>query len=400
MDLNVLANYKAEVSKELDELLNWWISYTVDKENGGFYGQIDNQNIHQAKAAKGLVLNTRILYTFSSAYALNNNAAHLVIAERAFEYIIAHFADSQYGGFYWSLNEKGEMLDGKKQVYGQAFAIYAFAEYYKITKNETALTQAKNTFALLEKHSFDPENLGYIEAHTREWGTIADLRLSDKDQNEEKSMNTHLHVVEAYANLYKVWPSSQLKKAVQQLLSNFDRHIIDQQTKHLQLFFSATWEVKSSLLSFGHDIEAAWLLQEAAEFIEDEVATERFKVLALELSDAAARGLASNGGLWYEYDPAGDHWIKEFHWWPQAEAMVGFFNAWQISRDDKYLQHSLKSWSFIQQHLKDVNNGEWFWGVNNQYELLANEDKAGFWKCPYHNGRACIELIKRLGIYT
>jgi mannobiose 2-epimerase len=249
---------------------------------------------------------------------------------------------------------------------------------------------------LVQKHSFDTLNHGYIEAFTIDWKEITDNRLSTKDQNEKKSMNTHLHLIEAYANLFSVWPDDQLKHAIKKLLNNFKEHIIDKETNHLHLFFTETWEVKSTVFSFGHDIEAAWLLLEAAEIIDDKKEIETFKKIALKITDAAISGLNERGGLWNEFDSETMEWDKEMHWWPQAEAMVGFFNAWQISNKEDYLSHSLKSWSFIKDHLIDYQNGEWYWGLDSDYLPMHEKEKAGFWKCPYHNSRACLEIIKRI----
>lgn len=395
MNAAALATYKSEITIELSDILEWWMTYMVDHENGGFYGKVDDGNLATPTAAKGLVLNSRILYTFSSAYLLNPKNEYLTIANRAFDYLTTYFLDEESGGFYWSVDFNGHRLDSKKQVYGQAFVIYALAEYIKITQNEKALVLAKNTFELLEQHSFDPIHTGYIEAFTRDWKVMKDLRLSDKDQNEKKSMNTHLHVVEAYSNLYSVWQNDKLKLTIRRLLSNFKDHIIDKEHHHLQLFFTETWDVKSTLVSFGHDIEAAWLLQESATIIADEKEIRTFKHIALQLTNAALKGLDKSGGLWNEFDYKTAHWSKEMHWWPQAEAMVGFLNAWQINGDQKFLFQSFASWSFIKNYLKS-KNGEWHWGIHSDYTLMQGEDKAGFWKCPYHNGRACIEMIKRL----
>lgn len=395
MDTAALATYKAELSAELSDILNWWMTYTIDPENGGFYGKVNHDNLPDNKAVKGLVLNARILYTFSSAYLLTGKNEYLTIAHRAFNYLTTYFLDEEYGGFYWSVDFQGNRLEGKKQVYGQVFVIYALAEYIKITGNEKALISARNTFKLLEQYSFDPINTGYTEALGRDWKELEDLRLSDKDQNEKKSMNTHLHVIEAYTNLYAVWPDDQLKLAVKRLLSNFKNNIMDQYSGHLHLFFSETWTVKSTLFSFGHDIEAAWLLQESAAITGEEEEIETFKNIAVQLSEAALQGLAKNDGLWHELNYKTGRWLKEFHWWPQAEAMVGFFNAWQNTGDDKFLVQSIRSWSFVKNQFKS-EKGEWCWGIHEDGTLMREEDKAGFWKCPYHNGRACIEIIKRL----
>jgi mannobiose 2-epimerase len=320
------------------------------------------------------------------------------MANEAFRYLVRYFQDTENGGFYWALDYKGEVSDCKKQIYGQAFTIYGLSEYYKASQDKEALEIAKNCFLLIQKHSFDPVNYGYLEAFTKNWQEIKDNRLSEKDLNEKKSMNTHLHVIEAYANLYSIWPNIELKKAIKNLLNNFEKHIINKSDNHLHLFFTEKWEVKSTEFSFGHDIEAAWLLLEAAEIINNEKEIIKFKEIALKISHAATAGLNQNGGLWYEYDTKTKQWNKEMHWWPQAEAMVGFYNAWQISDDEQYLTHSLNSWSFIKDHLIDHQNGEWFWGLNSDFSLMQNKDKAGFWKCPYHNSRACIEIIKRINL--
>ena len=388
-----LAHYKAAVKVELEDLLHWWRTYTVDEQHGGFYGEIGNDNEAILNQPKGIVLNSRILWTFSAAFLLKQQEEDLAIAKRAFSYILDCFYDSSKGGFYWSVDAHGKMQDGKKQIYGQAFTIYGLVEYYKATGDEKALELAKNTYQLIERHSFDPVNLGYIEAFGKDWQPLADLRLSDKDLNAEKSMNTHLHIIEAYANLYLVWKDGQLATAIKKLLFVFKNYIITAANR-LSLFFSVDWKPQSPLISYGHDIEAAWLLQECAEILGDEEEIVVFKTLALKLTNAVNDGVDNDGGMYYEYDPANDHLIREKHWWPQAEAMVGFFNAYQLTANPEYLLKSISSWSFISTTLKDCKNGEWYWGIYPDGTVM-NENKAGFWKCPYHNGRACLEILKR-----
>jgi mannobiose 2-epimerase len=212
-------------------------------------------------------------------------------------------------------------------------------------------------------------------------------------------MNTHLHIIEAYANLYSVWKDKKLEERIIALLGLFDSHFINKNNYHLNLFMDDDWNVRSSLQSFGHDIEAAWLLLECAEVIENKFYIDLYKNLSVKLTDAAAAGLDNDGGLWYEYDPAIEHWIKEKHSWPQAEAMVGFFNAWQLTKEDNYLQHSINSFEFIKNNIQDSSKGEWFWGRNEDGSVMQKE-KAGFWKCPYHSGRACMELSKRISLLS
>ncbi len=389
--------YRQELSAELENILQFWMTHMADNERSGFYGSIDSNNVADNTAPKGLVLNARILWTFSAAYNFTQDKKkYLPVAKRAYLYLIDHFIDKEYGGLYWSVDAAGHPLDTRKQVYGLAFYLYGLSEYFCAVKEPGLLEQAVRLFRLIEEKSFDAERKGYYEAFARDWQVLPDMRLSDKDANEKKTMNTHLHVIEAYANLYKQWPDALLRKRIMQLLEVFVDYMIDKNTGHLLLFFDEAWNLKPDVLSYGHDIEAAWLLQHCAEIIGDSHWIKKMKACALRITDAAAEGLDADGGLWYEYNPAAQHLIKEKHWWPQAEAMVGFFNAWQLSSEDKYLQQSFNSWQFIKKYVRDSTRGEWVWGVNADYSVMQNKDKAGFWKCPYHNGRACIEMLIRL----
>jgi cellobiose epimerase len=387
---------KQELQEELSNILNYWMQHTIDEINGGFYGSVLNNNSVNNNAAKGVVLNARILWSFSAAYNFKKAQQHLVIAERALHYIIDHFLDKEYGGVYWSVDAKGNMPDGRKQIYGLAFCIYGMSQYYAATKDDLALQCAIELYKCIELHSYDTVHKGYFEAFSREWRSLDDLRLSAKDANEKKTMNTHLHIIEAYANLYKVWPDKILKDKIEELLCLFDQRFINHETGHLRLFFDEHWKEKIDVISYGHDIEAAWLLIQCAEIIQHNFWIEKFKKHAITITQAAIRGLDKDGGLWYEYEQHTKHLIKEKHWWPQAEAMIGFFNAFQLSMDKKYLELALQGWQFIKNHLLDKNNGEWYWGVNEDYSVMEGHDKAGFWKCPYHNARACMEILQRI----
>ena len=384
------------MQQELDNILAYWITYTVDEMHGGFFGKINHDNKTDTEAAKGSVLNSRILWAFSAAYNLTGNNAYLPVATRAYEYLTNHFLDKTYGAVYWAVDYMGHPLDLKKQTYATAFAIYALSEYYKCSKDPGVLGEAKLLYRVMMEQTHDLVFGGYLEAFARDWSDLTDLRLSAKDANEKKSMNTQLHVIEACANLYTVWPDKTLKNNIEELLQLFATKIINPKNNHLSLFFEEDWTVKSSIVSYGHDIEAAWLLLEAAAIIKNENYLQQFKQISLQLAVAAAQGLDGDGGLWYEYEPDADHLIKQKHSWPQAEAMVGYLNAWQLSGDEKYLHYSLNAWSFIQQHIADKTGGEWVWGVYEDYGIMTQEDKVGMWKCPYHNSRACIEIIKRI----
>lgn len=389
-----LAQLQFEISVELKSILDWWMTYAQDGQQG-FYGEIDDKNIAMPQAKKGLVLHSRILWTFSAAYIHQQNPAYLAMAKRAYKYLLNHFKDNVYGGMYWSVNTNGEKVEDKKQVYGIAFCIYGFSEYYKAANDETALENAKELFKLLEKFSYDNVLGGYIEAFSVDWKWLQDLRLSQQDANEVKTMNTHLHVLEAYTNLYRIWKDEKLGIAIQRLLDIFTQRIIDPASFHQQLFFNEAWELRSSVISFGHDIEASWLLLEAAEELALPSVKTQIQQVSIKMASATLEGLDDDGGLFYEYDLQSKNYCKEKHWWPQAEAMIGFFNAYQLTGDTNYLIATERSWKFIQQQLKDTVYGEWIWGVDSNGQPLKKE-KAGFWKCPYHNGRACLEILHRI----
>lgn len=389
-------NLENELQQELHQILEYWLNNMVDNENGGFYGRRLFDETLVANAPKGVVLNARILWSFAAAARLTGKSEYIDAAGRAFEYIVKHFYDYEYGGVYWSVNYKGEPLDTKKQVYALSFAMYGFTEFFLLTGNMQAKQLSIELFDTIEKYSHDTKLGGYIEAFTREWHGMEDLRLSNKDANERKTMNTHLHVLEAYANLYRMAPSAELKTTIVHLLDVFNSHIIDPVNHHLGLFFDDNWSRKGNLVSYGHDIEAAWLLCEAADVIGDEYWEMLMRKQAISIADAAVEGIDTDNGIWYEFDPDSNYLVKEKHWWPQSEAMVGFMNAYQLTGREKYLDHVFNSWNFIREHIKDNACGEWKWGVNADYSLMISEDKAGFWKCPYHNSRSCMELIQRI----
>ena len=386
---------KNKAKTELINILDYWLKNTIDKENGGFIGEINHQNVINNNSEKGAVLNARILWSFSAAYAVEKNPEYLKTAKRAFQYIKDYFFDKEFGGIFWSVNADGKPKDTKNQIYAIAFVIYGLSEFYKIFKNEDALELAQSLFYKIELYSKDYKNKGYLEAFTRDWQEIEDLRLSEKDANEKKTMNTHLHIVEAYANLYLIWPNPKLKDSIKEILEVIALYFINKYTWHLKLFFDENWKEKEDVISYGHDIEAAWLLQWCAETIEDVDLVRSYQKYAVEFAKSTKEGIDSDGGLWYEYEPKEQKLIAEKHWWPQAELWIGMINAWQLTQNEEFLDITEKNFEFVEKYIIDHKNGEWIWGVYADYSPIL-KDKAGFWKCPYHNSRACIELIKRL----
>jgi mannobiose 2-epimerase len=397
MEVEGLTAFRDALEIELkDNILAWWMKYTPDQEYGGFHGHINHQNQVVEGAGKGAVLHARILWTFSAAYRAYPDPDYLATARRAYGYILGHFLDPEHGGVYWELDARGKVLSSRKQIYALAFTLYGLTEYFMATREQEALDTAIALFHDMEEHAFDLEYRGYTEALSRQWGPLEDLRLSVKDDNEAFTMNTHLHIMEAYGNLLRTWKDPELEAALEHLIHLFLEKFIDPESAQLHLFFDVQWNVKSTLVSYGHDIECSWLLHEAAGILGKEDLISQTAVLAVKMARKSFEGLDEDGGLFYEYFPETGKVDRDKHWWPQAEAMVGYFNAYQLSGDPEFLVRSRASWTFIRNYLCDWIGQEWFWSVDQEGNPQTEKEKAGFWKCPYHNGRACLEMIGRI----
>jgi cellobiose epimerase len=384
--------FKEEISAELIRILDYWIEHAVDNEYGGFIGEADVSGNAISRADKGGILNARILWSFANGYKVTKEKRYLQAAHRAYTYFTNHFIDNEYGGIFWSVDYKGNPKNTRKQIYNLAFGIYGLAEYYGITKNDEALQLAYQLFDLVEEHSRDKVNGGYHEAFSREWLHLDDMRLSEKDRNDPKTMNTHLHVIEAYACLQHFAPSAKVKKAVLDLLHIFDKKILNHHNFHLKLFFNEAWMSTSTAISYGHTIEASWLLYEAAVITKSESLITYWADLAIKMTNATLDGIQPDMSLIHEYDPATLHKEDFREWWVSAEAMVGFLNAYNITEEEKYFTVARNFWSYTKANLLDSKNGEWIWGVNADGTKMEN-GKMGFWKCPYHNSRACSFMI-------
>jgi mannobiose 2-epimerase len=389
--------FRSEVETELTgNIIPFWLKRTIDHQFGGFIGRMDHNGIVKEKAPKGLILNARILWTFSAIYQYDPRPEYLHIARRAFEYLTLKFQDTHYGGYYWMLSYRGEPIDIKKKLYGQAFMVYALSEFVRSTGDSMALNLAKALFQIIEKKAKDRKHRGYLESYNRDWTLAEDYRLSDKDMDEKKSMNTHLHLLEAYTNLYRVWKDESVHKALNILINVFMNHIINSNIHCFQLFFDEKWRPKTDCISFGHDIEGSWLLTEAVHELNDRYLIDLVAAESLQMVEATrSSGLDNDGGLFYKGSPR-NILDDDKHWWTQAEAVVGFLNAYKLSANTTYLNTAYRCWQFIENYIVDKKHGEWFWSVSRKGKPDTNKDKISKWKGPYHNVRACLEILKRL----
>ena len=390
-----LEKLKKEVSDDLTKnILPYWTTRMVDNLNGGFYGRIDINNKVYPVAEKGGILNARILWTYSSAYRVTGDTSYLRLAKRAKDYIISHFIDKVYGGAYLSLKADGIPSNTRKQVYTNAFFIYALSEYSRATGDNQALNEAMKIFNLFEKYAADRESGGYFEVFSREWERIRERMIGESSDKDEKTMNTSLHVMEAYANLYRVSGDKAVGDGLRKMVEIFLDRIIDKKSSHLICFLDRNWNGTSTVDSYGHDIESSWLLYEAALLLNDNELTGRVKTASVRIANAAAEGYQPDGSMLTEKDNATGHIRTQRSWWEQAETVVGYLNAFELTGDESCLERSLKSWEYIKKYFIDKKGGSWFSYVSEAG--VPGGDKGGFWICPYHNGRMCMEVIERV----
>ena len=425
-----------------DELFNnilpYWEKYSRDTRPGfeGFFGSIDNSNTPDKDCPRSIVMTSRFLWTYSAVARYTKDARYLEMADFAYEAIVQKYLDRQNGGVYWSVTPDGRPDISKKQIYGEAFCIYGLSEYAAAVKelregevspcaptssvatpspkgtplknpgtSSQAMNLAVSIYNLLEQHALDPAYGGYLEACARDWSPTDDMILSPKDMNCPKSMNTNLHVMEAYTNLYRtlqvVFPdaesiTAQVGKSLATLV-NVSIEKIVQPDNHLGMFFDMEWKLLADEVSYGHDIEASWLLWEAVCELNDEKLKQGIRRKVLDMAETAYKeGFDSACGCMENFSKNGGSVRNRNRvWWIQAETINGFYNAWEMTGLEKYSEGCLKVWKWILEYQKDSISGEWWNEVNADGKPVLTEAKGGNWKTSYHNGRTCLEVLRR-----
>jgi mannobiose 2-epimerase len=392
-----VSDFTRSLQEELTgNTLPFWMTHLIDKVNGGFYGALTNELQIRNDVPRSSTLCARILWTYATAYRRFVKEEYLATARWAYTYLTTVFWDAEYGGLYWDVDYTGKPVFDRKHHYAQGFGIYGLTEYYRATQEPQSLALAQELFGLLEQHAYEPVCGGYTEGSSRTWGALDDMRLSYSDMNCRKSMNTMLHILEAYTNLLRVWDDARLKSQHKALLEVFHQHIIDPQTGHFMLFFDDSWQSLSDHISYGHDIEGSWLLWEAAEVQGDAELMAQIRESSIKLATAVYEdGLDKDGSVFYEGNPQGLTDTSKA-WWPQAEAMVGFYNAYQLTGEEHFARAAYCCWAYIQAKVVDRTHGDWYKQLHRDGTPDHTRFKAGPWDCPYHHSRACFEMLSRL----
>lgn len=404
--------FKSQFENHLyNNILPYWEKYARDPVNKGFYGKIDNNNKQYEKESRSIVMTARFLWSYSAAARLSKNARYLEMADYAYDVICNQYWDKENLGAYWSVTYDGKPCVTKKQIYGEAFCCYGLSEYAAAVSelrgdtktSQDSLSKAVTIFELVDKYALDKNLGGYVEARSMDWGLTDDWALSAVDMNCPKSMNTNLHVMEAWTTLLRELknfrPDDEITSRVSQALRNLITVTVEkifQKDNHLALFFDMDFNRLDREISYGHDIETSWLLWEALEVLDDQDLSQKYKSFVIDVAQTALdEGFDKINGC-MENKQDGDERDRTRVWWIQAETLVGFYNAYELTGAPAFLEACHKQADWIENYQVDKTGGEWWFYVDADGKPILTEAKGGNWKTSYHNGRACMELIRRL----
>lgn len=390
--MDTLQKMSEEMEKELlRHIIPFWES--LKDERGGFCGEVTSDLTRHDDADKGVILHSRILWFFSRAYLLTSDRNLLADATHAYQFLTEHCFDDQYGGVYWTVHWDGTAAEDMKHAYNQAFAIYGLTAYYEASGERAALEKAYDLYQILEGRCID--HFGYLEAFSREWGAMENDKLSEDGYLACRTMNTLLHVIEAYTELFRVGGEKKVKESLRTALELCLSRVYDPRLGALYVFFNKRGHNIAEIHSYGHDIEAAWLLDRACEGLQDEELTKRISDMSLHLTNTVLScALEPDGGV--NNQCCRGVIDKSRVWWVQAESIVGCVNAYQKTSNSQYLEIADRIWQFLKDRVIDRRpGGEWYWQTDEKGVPDLNKPIAGAWKCPYHNGRMCMEVMQR-----
>ena len=385
---------KEEVKDHLvSAIIPFWKSLR-DDEFGGYYGYMDYDLKLNKKAEKGCILNSRITWFFSNAYTLLKDPSLLDEADHGYEFLKNHCIDSENGGIFWSMNYDGTPLDTTKHTYNQAFCIYALSSYYEASGKREALDLAFQLFHMIEEKCTDDQ--GYLEAFTKDFKPESNEKLSENGVLAEKTMNTLLHVLEAYTELYRVSKDKEVEERLKWIMDTFAEKVYNSELERQEVFFDKNYNSIIDLHSYGHDIETAWLMDRTVDVLGDETYRQKMTPITKALTKKIYEVAFDGHSLSNECDKG----VVDTNrvWWVQAETVVGFLNGYEKDPSKvEYKEAAEAEWQFIKDHVIDPRNGsEWFWLVRQDGSPVEGEPIVEPWKCPYHNGRMCMEVIRRL----
>ena len=385
-----------EIETHLKEKLIPFWEGLKDKENGGYYGYMGYDLAIDTHYEKGCILNSRILWFFSNAYMLLGEDHLKDAAEHAYKFLKDCCIDKENGGVYWSVTYNGKISDDTKHTYNQAFAIYALSSYYDAVKDEEALKIAEELFNLIEEKCTD--EYGYLEAFSRTFEPAGNDKLSENGVMADKTMNTLLHVFEAYTEYYRASHNEKAAARLRFMLDIFKNNVYNEKLGRQEVFFDQKYTPLIDLYSYGHDIETAWLLDRGLEVLGDSGYIEMFAPVTHALAVNIYNHAFVNGSVLNEAENGVNDTTRI--WWVQAESIVGFINEGMkipgTDESSKYFKAAEALWEYIKEFIIDKREGsEWFWSVNADGEP-CQKPIVEPWKCPYHNGRMCIEVVRRM----
>jgi mannobiose 2-epimerase len=383
----------AEAKQMLNDMIIPFWKNLHDSKNGGYFGWMDfDLNVNQ-QAVKGCILNSRILWFFSAAALALKRDDLKREAEHAYAFLKKAYLDREYGGVYWSVNYDGTVCDDTKHTYNQAFAIYALSAYYRLTLDREALAIAYDIYHIIENRCTD--DIGYLEAQDRSFHPIPNDKLSENGVLAEKTMNTLLHVFEGYSGLYEVTRDEEVGRSMRRILDIFCKKVYNPEKKRQEVFFDRYMNPILDLHSYGHDIETSWLMDWGCGLLGDESLSKKIAEINNQLADNIYHTAYHNHSVWNECDRGVENKMRV--WWVQAESVLGFLNAYQKNpQRTEYLRAAVDIWNYIKTTVKDPRPGsEWFWQVDDNGNPDRQKPLVEPWKCPYHNGRLCLEILRR-----